>query len=73
METIKTLVSVDGKVSGVRIPSATRKNLTHKVILSCTCEGFQFGGFCYHLAEAATILREDARAQALRTRVRMGA
>lgn len=72
METIKTLVAVDGKVNTVRIPSATRRGLVHKIVLSCTCEGFQFGGFCYHLGSAAEVMREDARAQAARTRARMG-
>jgi|WetSurSiteA1Bulk_404760.scaffolds.fasta_scaffold315490_2 hypothetical protein len=71
METLKTVVAVDGKVAGVRIPSGSRPGLTHKVLLSCTCEGFQFGGFCYHLAQAASIVREDARAQAARTRARV--
>lgn len=72
MNTVKTTVEIDGKVSEVRVASATRPKLTHKVVLSCSCEGFQFNGFCYHLVSAAGVLREDRRAQALRTRARLG-
>lgn len=72
METLKTMVVIDGKVSQVRIPSATRKNVVHKVVLSCTCEGFQYNGFCYHLQSAGMVLREDSRQQALRNRIRIG-
>jgi hypothetical protein len=64
------LVQFDGSVRGVTIPSATRK-INHKVLLACTCEGFQYAGHCYHLADAAAIVREDARAQAARTRARV--
>jgi hypothetical protein len=73
MQTVKTLVEVDGKVHQVRIPSASREGLVHKVVLSCTCEGFQLGGgFCYHLTEAAKVLRDDSRFLAIRTRARVG-
>ena len=72
MEKIQTVVSFDGDVRGVRIPSATRRGLVHKVLLACTCEGFQLGGFCYHLNTAADVIHSDVRAQALRTRQRVG-
>jgi hypothetical protein len=73
MNTVKTLVEVDGKVHQVRVPSASRRDLTHKVVLSCTCEGFQLGGgYCYHLAQAAQVLRDDARFLAARNRSRIG-
>lgn len=72
MEKLQTVVSFDGDVRGVRVPSATRKGVTHKVLLACTCEGFQMGGFCYHLNVASEVIHNDVRAQAARTRQRMG-
>lgn len=71
METVKTLVEFDGAVRGVTVPSASRKKVTHKVLLACTCEGFQYTGHCYHLSKAAAIVSDDARAQAARTRARI--
>lgn len=72
MQKLQTVISFDGDVRGVRIPSASRKGVTHKVLLACTCEGFQLGGFCYHLGAAADVVHNDVRAQALRTRQRVG-
>jgi hypothetical protein len=72
VEKIQTVVSFDGEVCMVSMPSASRRGLNHKVLLACTCEGFQRGGFCYHLSAAADVIHGDVRAQALRTRQRMG-
>ncbi len=68
----QTVVAVPGAVRSVRVGSASRPGLVHQVVLTCTCEGFQFGGHCRHLTEAAEILRDDTRAQRLRTRARLG-
>lgn len=72
METVKTVVAIDGPVHTVRVPSSTRKGLAHKVILACTCEGFKFTGRCWHLSEAVNVNREDTRAQQVRTQARLG-
>lgn len=72
MQTVQTVVAVDGAVRSVRIGSASRPGVVHKVVLSCSCEGFQYAGHCYHLGEAALIVRDDSRAARLRTRIRLG-
>ena len=69
---MQTVVTVPGSVRSVRVASASRPGVVHQVVLTCTCEGFQFNGFCRHLYEAASILTDDSRAQRLRTRQRLG-
>lgn len=68
----QTIVAVPGSVRSVRVASASRPGVVHQVVLTCTCEGFQFGGYCRHLGEASEVLRDDTRAQRLRTRYRLG-
>lgn len=70
MKTVKTLVEFDGAVRSVRVPSASRKKVTHKILLACTCEGFQFTGRCYHLDVAVKLNQADARAHDARLRER---
>lgn len=72
MQTMQTVVAVPGSVRSIRVGSASRPGVVHQVVLTCSCEGFQFGGYCRHLEEAAEIAREDARAARLRTRIRLG-
>jgi hypothetical protein len=72
METLKTTVEIEGKVTQVRMPSMSRPGVVHKVVLSCTCEGFTFNGYCHHLTEAVIVAREDARYLRARTRIRVG-
>jgi hypothetical protein len=72
MEKLQTVVAVDGDVRIVTVASASRLKLKHKVLLSCTCEGFRYGGYCRHLTEAACIVRTDAVAQRERTKQRLG-
>ena len=69
--TVQTTVTVDGPVRTVRMLSASRPDVKHTVLLACSCEGFQFNGYCYHLAEAARTLREDGQVQVSRTRARL--
>jgi hypothetical protein len=71
MQTMQTVVAVDGSVRSVRVGSSSRPGVVHKVVLSCSCEGFQYVGHCRHLGEAAVVLCEDTRAARLRTRVRL--
>ena len=59
MEVLKTIVAIDGRVSSVTVPSQSRADVKHKVTLSCTCEGFQYVGYCYHIKEAADVLKAD--------------
>ncbi len=67
----KTTLTFDGKTRTVKMPSLSRPGVTHTVLIACSCEGFQFNGYCYHLSEAAVIAREDARAAAQRTKSRL--
>lgn len=69
--TVQTTVTFDGSVRTVRLPSASRPDVNHTVLLACSCEGFQFNGYCYHLADAAIVVREDGRAQGARVRARL--
>jgi hypothetical protein len=70
-KTLKTVVEIDGPVRTVKMPSLSRRDVTHTVTFACTCEGFTFAGYCYHLAEAARVLKEDATAARLHTKVRL--
>ena len=69
--TVQTTVTFDGSVRTVKMPSASRPDVNHTVLLACSCEGFQFNGYCYHLSDASIVLREDGRNQRTRTRVRL--
>lgn len=60
MTTIKTVVEFDGPVQQTTIASQSRQGVRYNVVLACQCEGFRFGGYCYHLEAAAKHLREKA-------------
>lgn len=72
MSTVQTIVAVPGIVRTITVGSRSRADVTHKVTLSCTCEGFQLGGYCYHLSAAAAVLSDDVRYLRARTRARLG-
>jgi hypothetical protein len=61
MEVVETTIKVDGPVRVVRVQSESRPNLSHKVTLACTCEGFRYAGHCRHLELAAGKARTTAR------------
>ena len=71
MQILKSLLEVDGKVSQVRVRSHSDASLIHTVLMSCSCDGFQLGGYCYHVPVAHQILREDVIAGKARTRHRL--
>ncbi len=44
----------------VDVPSVSRPEERHKVLLACDCEGFRYRRYCRHLVSAADKLRQDA-------------
>lgn len=70
MKVVKSLIEIDGKASCVTVPSASRPEVKHKVVVSCSCEGFQFVGYCYHIKEAADVLKADLTVLRERTKQR---
>lgn len=58
---VKTTVEIDGPVRIARVPSLSRPGEKHKVVVSCDCKGFRYGGYCRHVALASSDLRATAK------------
>ena len=53
---------MSGPVRAVRVQSATRLKVQHEVVYACSCEGFRYVGYCWHLEAGAVKLRALRRA-----------